>query len=457
MVFGWNGDQRRFGSGGFFSLSVERDAVDGLSWCFGVEEGAVGGQLRMGTPCELRGPALKVVLGSMTAQLGLGCMYLSQTLTPAVLAEFGWSRGDFMAAGSPRTFVAALASPIIGMLTHRFGARPVVAVSLFLLGSVYALTSRIDALWHVFALSVCLGVVVAGVGDIAVGTVISKWVHRSRGLALGLVYSGSNLGGLIVSILGAWWLLEYGWRSAYLGVGLGALGLLLPISLWLIRDPPVGFVPSGLESTDSREMVRVDSVEEVAFSDAIRSRDFWVLGIALFFFYFYYIGLTSNLVLFLTDQGISIARASASFGVTVFLGVTSKVGIGLFADRWPAKIALLVNFALVALASFLLLGIPFTGALPLFVVIHGVATAAQNVVYPLVVAERFGTRSMAQIYGALMLALLPGGVLGPIFAGYLFDLQGSYELAFQIFAFLNVLGFAALCSVRGRGGSSALA
>ena len=68
----------------------------------------------MWTRGDLRGSALRVVVGGISAQLGLGCMYLAQTLTPAMLAEFGWSRGDFMAAGSPRTFVAALASPVVG-------------------------------------------------------------------------------------------------------------------------------------------------------------------------------------------------------------------------------------------------------------------------------------------------------------------------------------------------------
>jgi len=377
-------------------------------------------------------------------------MYLSQTLNPAMLEEFGWSRGDFMAAGSPRTFVAALASPVVGILTQRFGTRPVVSVGLVLLGSAYVLTSRVDALWQIFVLSVGLGVVVAAVGDIAVGSVVSKWVHRSRGLAMGLVYSGSNLGGLIVSILGAWWLVEYGWRSTYLFVGLGAVALLLPVSWALIREPPADFVPLEAGAVGPVEGTRTGSSEEVAFSEMIRSRDFWVLGIALFFFFFYYIGVTANFVLFLTDQGVSIGRASASFGVTVFLGVTSKIGIGVMADRWPAKTALLVNFSLVALASFLLLGIPFTGMLPLFIVVHGVSTAAQNVVYPMIVAERFGTQNMAKIYGVLMLALLPGGVLGPIFAGYLFDIRGSYELAFQIFAGLNLVGLAVLFSVRGR-------
>jgi len=398
---------------------------------------------------ELRGPALGVIVGGMTAQLGLGCMYLAQTLTPAMLAEFGWSRGDFMAAGSPRTFVAALASPVVGVLTQRFGARPVVALSLLLLGGVYALTSQVDALWQVFALSIGIGIVVAGVGDIAVGTVVSKWVQRSRGLALGIVYSGSNLGGLIVSLLGAHWLLVYGWRSAYLFVGIAAVVLLLPVAWWLIREPPERSVPAAAESGNSAADTPASAEGDMDFPEAVRSRDFWILGIALFIFFFYYIGVNANFVLFLTDQGVSIAQASASFGLTVFLGVSAKVGIGLFADRWPAKTALLVNFGLVALASLLLLGIPLAGTLPLFIVVHGVSTAAQNVVYPLIVAERFGTKFMAKNYGALMLALLPGGVLGPIFAGYLFDLRGSYDLAFQVFALLNLVALAALVCVRG--------
>jgi len=70
------------------------------------------------------------------------------------------------------------------------------------------------------------------------------------------------------------------------------------------------------------------------------------------------------------------------------------------------------------------------------------------VVLPLVVAECFGVRHLARIYGALMLTLFPGGVLGPLFAGAVFDRAGSYAPAFATFAALNVLALAALFAVR---------
>lgn len=396
---------------------------------------------------DIRGRAARVVFGGLAAQLGLGCVYLASPLSPAMLAEFGWSRAELMAAGSPRTIVIALASPLVGVLTARFGARPVIAVSIALIGVVFAGYSAIEELWQLFALSIAIGLVVAGVGDIAVGTVVSKWIVRGRGLALGICYAGSNLGGLIVSLAAAWILGFATWRDAYLWVGIGAVVFLLPLVLVCVREPPPEAAHDATAEKVSADLTDAHGIDVAA---ALRTRDFWVLGVALFFFYFYYVGVTGHLVLYLTDLGHPIAEASVSFGITVFLGVGAKLGIGLFADRWPAKSALLLNFAVVLAASLLLLGVPAVGYLPLFIVAHGFATAAQNVVYPMIVAQRFGTLHMARIYGVLMLALLPGGILGPIFAGWMFDRAGSYMLAFQVFAALNAIGFLGLCTLRTR-------
>jgi hypothetical protein len=66
------------------------------------------------------------------------------------------------------------------------------------------------------------------------------------------------------------------------------------------------------------------------------------------------------------------------------------------------------------------------------------------VLLPLVVAACFGARHMPAIYGALMLALLPGGVVGPLVAAQSYDLLGSYRPAFVTFAAMNVVALALL-------------
>ncbi len=73
---------------------------------------------------------------------------------------------------------------------------------------------------------------------------------------------------------------------------------------------------------------------------------------------------------------------------------------------------------------------------------------AQNVVYPTIVAWCFGTKHMAEIYGVTMLALLPGGVIGPVALGYMHDALGSYDLAFQMLLGLTLVSFAMLAMVR---------
>ncbi len=400
---------------------------------------------------DIRGRGAAVVLGGLAAQLALGCLYLGGALAPPLLEELGFSRGDFSTARIPTNAVVALASPAVGALTYRLGARPVLAASIALLGLVYAGMSALQSFWQLVALNAAIGVAVAGVGDIAVGSVVARWVERSRGLALGIVYSGSNLGGGLVSLLAAW-ILGFGdWRDAYRWVGLGAVALLLPAVLAGVREPPAGFAyPSrrAAGGVAAAPEPAAGEPEGLPLAAALRTRSFWLLLAALFVFYFYFIGVNAHMALFFRDVGIPTQTALQSYAAAIALGVVAKLGIGLLADRWPARAALLLNFGVVTLASFLLLGIPAPGLRPAFVATHGIATAAQNVVYPLIVAHCFGVRHMAQIYGVLMLALLPGGSLGPVFAGYLFDALGSYEVAFRVFAGLNALALLALFAVR---------
>jgi nitrate/nitrite transporter NarK len=160
-------------------------------------------------------------------------------------------------------------------------------------------------------------------------------------------------------------------------------------------------------------------------------------------------GVSRHLPLYLVDVGFTQVEAALMIAEVTFLGVLAKIGVGLLADRWPAKTALLVNFAVVVIASLLLLGIKeYRGLAYPFVIAHGLATMAQNVVYPLIVAWCFGTRYLAAIYGMLMLALLPGGLIGPITLGYMHDWLGSYDLAFQVLAGLNLVCFAMLAALR---------
>jgi predicted MFS family arabinose efflux permease len=259
-------------------------------------------------------------------------------------------------------------------------------------------------------------------------------------------YIGSNIGGSLVPIAATAIAASAGWRVALVVLGAFAVALILPFALFVVREPRPGEVAADAPAQGAAAgVVEAPSLDLGA---ALRTRSFWILFVALFVFYFYYLGVIQHLIAFLSDSGFSDPAAARRFGGAVAVGIVGKLAIGALADRIPKRTALLANFALVLLASLLLLLVGQPGALTAFLVVHGFAVAAENVLLPLIVADCFGVKHMAQIYGALMVTLLPGGVLGPLFAAHTYDRLGSYEPAFTTFAVLNAASLVLLFFVR---------
>ncbi len=396
---------------------------------------------------DLQGPALRVVFGAMAAQMTVGATYALSPLTPAMIEELGWARGDMMLALSPGMWMTALASPVAGYLTARFGARPVVLFGTVWVSAVMLGMSNVQTLWQMFALSIGMGILVASVGDVAVGTVVSRWVARGRGLGLGIVYSGSNFGGFLFSTAAGFLLVTVGWRASFMWIGFACTALLFPVVYASVREPPDGYTPpSELGGATGGTL---STQVGMSLRDAARTREFWLLGVALFLFYTYFMGVNSHLTLYLTDLGLSRMDVALNYGVMVGIGVFAKLAIGLVADRFDAKVSLLVCFGFVIAAAALLIRLASAPEFALlFVAIHGLATMAQNVVYPTIIAWCFGTKHMAEIYGVMMLALLPGGILGPVALGYIHDALGSYDVAFRVLLGLTFVCLALLAAVR---------
>ena len=399
---------------------------------------------------DIRGRGLGVVLGCLVCQMGLGFGYVFGPLAPDILEEFGWTRAIYSSARAPQLFVIALASPLVGAMTIRFGARRVLSGAALLLGIAFCLLSGLESLWQLTALVMMIGLAITGLGDITVGQVVSQWVARGRGLALGIVYTGSNLGGFLLTRIAGAVADASSWRAAFLGMGVAGLLVLLPVAVGVVREPrtPASGAPgTGADRAADPERGSA-TVADMNLAMALRTRSFWILAFSLFTFFFYFIALLEHLVLFLTDEGLPRDVAVAYFSNAIALGLVSKVGLGLLADRIPHKAALLVDYGVLALSSGVLLWLPHPTLLPLFVAVFGFSYAARDVVYPLMVTHCYGLRFMAPIYGAMMLTLLPGGVLGPIFAAAIHDHFGSYAIAFRTFAVLNAVAVAALFFVR---------
>jgi predicted MFS family arabinose efflux permease len=223
----------------------------------------------------------------------------------------------------------------------------------------------------------------------------------------------------------------------------GAL-FVLPFALLAVRDRPGAGAAGAAEVAAGAE----DSRRDLDVWAALRTRSFWVIALTLFAIFFFLVTVLEHLVLYLVDAGMQRSAATGFYSNMIAMGLISKVAFGLIADRLRAKTALVIDFALLT-ASSLVLPFATEGALLwVFVIGFGFAYAARDVVTPLIVADCFGVKYLAQIYGALMVTLLPAGTLGPIFAALVHDRTGSYDAAFATFAAVNGLSLAAIGLLR---------
>ena len=398
---------------------------------------------------DIRGRAALVVLGCLLAQIGLAYGYVFPALAADILGEMGWTRGEFSFARLPQLAAMAAASPLVGVLCVQYGGRRVILAAVVLLGAIFLLFPEIDSLYQYYGFMVATGLALTGVGDITVAHVVSQWVARSRGLALGIVYAGSNIGGVLLVPAVVALAAESSWRDALFAMGLGCFALILPASFFLIHEKLSGEEASS--SQQSEELAgsrrRVESDRDLNLRQALRTRSFWILFFSLFTFFFYFLALLEHMVLYFSDKGIERSEAVLLYATAIGLGVWSKIGLGLVADRIAEKQSMLLDYGVLALSSLLLLVSPSSGLPWLFVATFGFSYAARDVVYPLIVSACFGSKYMAPIYGTLMLTLVLGAS-GPLFAALIHDHSGSYAIAFRSFAVLNLGALLALLFLR---------
>ena len=388
-----------------------------------------------------------MVLGGLICQFGLGFGYVVNPLAGDIIGELGWTRAQYSEALSWQIWVIAFASPLIGAQVSRIGAKPILITATLLVAVTFFFYAHIESPWQLRAVVILLGLAVVGVGDITVGYIVMRWIERGRGLALGIVYTGSNLGGFLLVPLATSTAESEGWRAALTLLGWIALAVLVPAAVFLVREPRVGLATAEASRTGPSDNRATPG--DLDLRGALRTRSFWILALTLFCFFAYFLALLQHLVLHWTDHGMPREEAAHYYRYAVGLGIVSKVVLGLVADRVPPRTALLLDFGLLALSSIVLLATPSHAAwMWFFVLLFGFSSAARDVVYPLIIGACFGVRHLAAIYGAIMFAILPAGVLGPVFAGAVHDRTDSYGLAFATFALLNGLAWWALTRVR---------
>jgi MFS family permease len=343
---------------------------------------------------------------------------------PVFAETFGWSRGAIATALSVNLLLGGVAGFVIGALADRHGPRVMLVVTVLTAGAAFALVATVDALWQLYLLVGVLGGVGMSSFYLLSTTTVTRWFTERRGLALGLVLVGFNLGYITAGPLSAWLIERVGWRGAYALLG-GVCGLVTMLASLTVRLPRAG------ETGEPRAAgTRAAGSPDVTLADALADPRQWYLNVSWLLLGALSLMVSVHIVPFSHDQGISLAEASLGLTAYGAGAVIGRIGSGVVSDVIGTFTTIRLGYALQVIALATLLWFPARGALLASLLVLGLGFAASDTMLAKAVPDVFGTRALGAILGVLNLGWRLGAALGPAAAGFLFDVTGSYAIPF---------------------------
>jgi MFS family permease len=318
------------------------------------------------------------------------------------------------------------------------------------------LTSQASSAWQLFTnYSLLMSVGTTAVSVVALSTV-SRWFDRRRGLVMGIISAGAGLGRVVMPPFAVYLISDFGWRMAYIVMGLIALIIVLPLSRLLRKEPgeigalPDGAKPGSRHIVEPRHQNGADNIQLAGLSlpQVFKSGNFWLL-----MFIWLLIGSTMNLVSthivpHATDTGISAQGAAVILSLSGGAHIAGSLLMGAVSDRIGRKTVAIICSLLLAGATLWLIWAQELWMLYLFALVFGFSVGGMLTSITALVSDTFGLRRIGTIFGLLDIGGGIGAAIGPVIGGFIFDVNGSYSVAFLIGAVTLVVMTLLIAQIR---------
>lgn len=352
----------------------------------------------------------------MTASMGVFIIPLAR--------EFGWGRTLLSSGVAIASLAAAVLSPFFGVLIDRYGSRRVAMPGLVATTVAIALFSTVNGspaqwlvLWAVYA------VISIAVKTTVWTAAIAHHFVAARGMALALTLSGTAASQAIVPPIATWLIAEYGWRFAYLALGIGWGGLTFLVCYAFLREAkkPSSPVQASPETPQP-------SLPGLTIPQAVRNRALWQINIASLIMMVLTIGLMVHQIPILTGAGLSSADAAWLAGLGGLAGIAGKLITGALLDRFDPRLVGGITLGITATAfAFLIDGIRSDRLMIVAVVVNGYGAGCALQIGSYLTAQHAGMRNFGAIYGGMTSVVAVGSGIGPVLAGAVFDRTGNYD------------------------------
>jgi sugar phosphate permease len=289
--------------------------------------------------------------------------------------------------------------------------------------------SMVTSLWQFYICYIFSALAYMCGGPLPNQVLISRWFDKARGKAMGIVYLGIGVGGMLVPQIARWLNTNFGWHQALMLLGFLIIAIAFPIT-WFVRDNPAS-TPQQIKPKE----------QDIPIGKILRSWPLYLLVIGSMCSIGAVSGTSQNLKLFFSlDLKFTQEHAANIISLVLASSLIGRLLMGWLADRFPKKYVMILIYSLVASAIPLLFFAEIPGVLYLFTFVFGLGLGGDYMIIPLMAADLFGVRVLGRVMGIIITFDGFSEAFSPMLVGWLRDRGETYAAGFSALIILAVIG-----------------
>jgi MFS family permease len=365
--------------------------------------------------------------------------------------DFGGARGNVSIAYAIYMVCFGAGSFITAWLADRVHMRLLllIAAASYSLGAI--LSGLANSLW---TLNLAFGVLNGGAVGSLVGCLtyaVAQWFSLKKGLALGILLAGMGMGVFISSMTAGMVMDLYGWRGAFVLLGVWATLVNIPAALLIQPRVAVGAAKEHAHQPSALQHQPAPAIPGTRWStaSAVKTWSFWSLNTTFVCCCLSHSILLLHYIPYASDLGLTAQRSAWLVTIGGLSNVVGRISMGALSDWIGGKPAL--SICLVMQTLMVVWAMTYTSwpAWVVFAILFGIGSGGVFPLYPAITRSYFGAEGTGGIFGLqLLLSTVFGMALGPLLGGYSYDVFKTYHGAFLVSIVVGVLSVLLLFTVR---------
>ncbi|MBI2906799.1 MAG: MFS transporter [Chloroflexi bacterium] len=352
-----------------------------------------------------------------------------------IIDEFGWTRAETSLAFSLRGLEGGIAQPIIGVLVDRLGPRKLILSGVMAAGVGFVLMAATPSLWYFYATFLLVATGTSAGWGTPQYTAIANWFTTKRSLAMGFLSSSYGVSGIMVPMLVAS-IAVLGWRWTLVLAGLILIVVGVPNAFVIKHRPPREDPAAGADRVKTPAGIERGRPVPVGLSavEVLRTRTFWLLIGFVSFSGFAEAAIAVHFIPHLTSLGFSREMGGLILTGATFSSLIGRVGFAWLGDHFSKRhlMAISTVLRLVGVVTFTFMTEPWL-IIP-FLFTYGPGYGAPIPLMSALQVDYFGLKAFGTVRGLIYTGWTIAAMVGPLVAGWVFDVAGSYQPALVVFS-----------------------